>query len=422
MVNPDHVQSSEEKPLSAQGYMALAQNAAFHCRYESEDVKIEEDENNHPIVEMDDKTANNANYETKLLQLAALNQQTIQAFRQLFPSVGCILTFRVKCVTLTWLYDDLAFKNAQNLIKFLQIVKPKIHRIDFIKTGFSRINVLAIGAALSDATGGSCIDKDTFLCFKESDNENACASLIEVLTVPIRRVEVDDEFFAHLIRSNTDFDYVKVKLSQQMDLCYVKRYFDISTRELDIHRVATVDDALIFDFHLFNMKPNPRIESLRISIDSEATSKTIDEFIQYLRLVTPNLKKLTLVHGFGLNFRSTSNLETLNTKIYDFATNFVRQLTTDFNAQIELQFDLEVSVYKSDAASISNINWLKTLKHRFLDKDPREILTELNTLAFSFQLDGPLDRSKILVRVHPTDGEFASDKVVKFPHNAPLIV
>ncbi|KAI6198020.1 hypothetical protein M3Y94_01295300 [Aphelenchoides besseyi] len=207
-----------------------------------------------------------------------------------------------------------------------------------------------------------------------------------------------------------------------MDLCYVKRYFDISTRELDIHRVATADDALVFDYQLFNIKPNTHIESVRIGIDLATKSKTINDLVQYLRVVTPNLKKLTLIHGFGLNFRSTTNLKTLNTKINEFATDFVGQLTADFNAQIELQFELEVSVYKSDAAAASNISWLEILKHKFSDKKPREIQTEVNTSAFSFQLDGPLKGSKILVRVHPTDGEFASDKVCQFPHNTPLIV
>ncbi|KAI6217615.1 hypothetical protein M3Y95_01208200 [Aphelenchoides besseyi] len=419
MAITDQEQSSNVKPLSGQGYEALAQNAAFHCRYESEDVKPEEEENDRRIEETDDK---DVDYETKLLQLAALNQQSIHAFRQLFPSVGSVLSFRLKCATLSWLHDDLAFKDAQNLIKFIQIVKPKIHRIDFIKTGFARIDILAIGEALSDGTRVSCIDKDTFLTFKEPTNENAIASLIEVLAAPIRRIEVHDEFVAHLIYTTTDFDYVKIKLSQKMDLCYVKRYFDISTRELDIHRVATADDALVFDYQLFNIKPNTHIESVRIGIDLATKSKTINDLVQYLRVVTPNLKKLTLIHGFGLNFRSTTNLKTLNTKINEFATDFVGQLTADFNAQIELQFELEVSVYKSDAAAASNISWLEILKHKFSDKKPREIQTEVNTSAFSFQLDGPLKGSKILVRVHPTDGEFASDKVCQFPHNTPLIV
>ncbi|KAI6220974.1 hypothetical protein M3Y99_01571400 [Aphelenchoides fujianensis] len=420
--------------LGQEGYANIALTLAVQCRYrpprpqsdqqaaangQAADANPDDEEDNAPPKN------NNADNEQKLLEFAACNDMAAIGFRRLFPSSGTTMAFEETAVTFKWTDDELAFMTINNAIKFLRLVEPKINRVLFNNTRFLRVDIIRLADVLNEMDE-RVLDNNALLQFRRTSNDNAYATLIEKLGLRFSRVSVDDEFVPHLqvLERPDPYDYMRITICNKVEMTYIKAYFDLNVTELDIHRVANVPNTMEFDPELFRMRPTEIIRKLHMGLSGTETDEKTSQFAERLRWLTPNLEKLTLVHGVGFKFLTWNEVDSVRDEVLQFVNTTAPRLAGHFSGpfadQLPVNFLLELSIYADGAARNSKHDWAAFLQKHFDRNNVHTETTEIDTKALVFTFDGPRVGATITARLHVIEEPYKESAASDFLHGTPL--
>ncbi|KAI6240206.1 hypothetical protein M3Y99_00477600 [Aphelenchoides fujianensis] len=367
--------------LGQEGYANLALGLAVQCRYRpprpqndqqqaangqaaeaAAEANPDDEEDNAPPEN------NNAENEQKLLEFAACNDMAVIGFRRLFPSSGTVMTFEETAVTFKWTDDSLAFMTINNAIKFLRLVEPKINRVLFNNTRFLRVDIIRLADVLNEMDE-RVLDNNALLQFRRTSNDNAYATLIEKLGLRFSRVSVDDE-------------------------------------------------------DLFRMHPTTIIRKLHMGLSGTETDEKTAQFAERLHWLTPNLEKLTLVHGVGFKFQTWNDVDAVSNEVTQFVNSTAPRLAAHFVGpfadQLPVNFLLELSIYAEGAARNEKHDWEAFLQKKFDRNNVHTEITEIDTKALVFTFDGPRVGATITARLHVIEEAYKESAASDFLHGTPL--
>ncbi|KAI6220982.1 hypothetical protein M3Y99_01572400 [Aphelenchoides fujianensis] len=247
---------------------------------------------------------------------------------------GTTMAFEETAVTFKWTDDELAFMTINNAIKFLRLVEPKINRVLFNNTRFLPVDIIRLVDVLNEMDE-RVLDNDALLQFHRTSNDfdNAYKTLIEKLGLRFSRVRPPTAF--HLLIKNrgsrrTPFEWIKME-SLGWNPYWLSDFVGGNATELDIHRVANVPNTMEFDPELFRMRPTEIIRKLHMGLSGTETDEKTSQFAERLRWLTPNLEKLTLVHGLGFKFLTWNEVDSVRDEVLQFVNTTAPRLAGHFS-------------------------------------------------------------------------------------------